>query len=337
MTVSVVVPNWNRADLLRCVLPSVAAQRLPAGRRLEVVVVDNGSSDGSAAVARNWNARLLPLGTNRGVGYALNRGIECTVGEWILLLNNDVELAEDWIAELLQAAERSGAWFATGRIYDAHSRQLLDGAGDAVCRGGSAVRLGHGKPDGPVFSEFRQTYFPSATASLFRREFFVRAGGFDEELFAYLEDVDLGMRAAALGLRGVYVPQATAWHRGSETAGRWSDRSVSWITRHQLAIVARHYSQPMLLRFGKPLLVAQLLWLALVASRGKVVSWLRGMWLGARDFRDRWYPDARPGDDALARALCEAEWEIHRFQSSAGWDSYWKWYFRLVRPDRRSG
>lgn len=336
MTVSVVIPHWNRADLLQRVLHSVAAQGLPENHRVEVIVVDNGSADESAAVARAHGARTILLGANRGVSHALNCGIEQAAGEWIVLLNNDVELAADWIAALLAAASRAGAWFATGKTFDASQRHLLDGAGDAVCRGGSAWRLGHGKPDGPAFAEPRATFFPSATATLFRREFFARAGSFDESFFAYLEDVDLGMRAAALDLRGIYVPEAAAWHIGSETVGRWSDQTVSWITRHQLTIVGKHYSEAMLLRFAGPLAVAQLLWLSLVVRRGKLVPWLRGIRLGAADIRERWRPGCRPGESALARALCDAETEIADFQAASGWDSYWKWYFRLVRPDRQA-
>ncbi len=334
MTVSVVIPHLNRADLLERVLGSVAAQRLPPGHATDVIVVDNGSSDGSEGVARSHGATTVLLGRNLGVSHALNRGIEQARGDWVLLLNNDVELAPDWIAELLAAASGAGAWFATGKIFDATRRDLLDGAGDAVCRGGAAWRLGHGRPDGPAFCEPRATYFPSATASLFRREFFSRAGIFDESFFAYLEDVDLGMRAAALGLCGVYVPQARAWHRGSETGGRWTDRSVAWITRHQLALVAKHYSEEMLLRFGPPLAVAQLLWFALAACRGKLAPWLRGTWLGLADFRSHWRPGPRPGEAALASALCQGEREIAEFQAASGWDSYWKWYFRLVRLQR---
>lgn len=336
MTVSVVIPHRNRADLLQRALASVAAQRLPPGHSADVIVVDNGSVDRSAEVAQEHGARTVRLGTNRGVSHALNRGIERASGDWILLLNNDVVLAADWIAELLAAARRSGAWFATGKIYDDARRHRLDGAGDAVCRGAAAWRLGHGRRDGAAFSASRPTYFPSATASLFRREFFSRAGCFDESFFAYLEDVELGMRAAALGLRGIYVPGAEAWHRGSETGGRWSDRSVAWITRHQLTLVAKHYSEEMLLRFGAPLAVAQILWLALAASRGKLAPWLRGIGLGLADLRSYWRPGARSGDGALSRALCDAELEIASFQAASGWDAYWRWYFRLVRPDRRA-
>ena len=268
-TVSVVIPHLNRADLLERALRSVTAQRMPPGCHLEVIVVDNGSTDDSTAIARELGARVIELGSNHGVSLALNRGIKEARGEWIALLNNDVRLAREWLELLLDGACREKAWFATGKIYDAAREHLLDGAGDAVCRGGAAWRLGHGKPDGPAFSSQRATHFPSATAALFRREFFDRAGLYDETFFAYLEDVDLGMRAAALGLQGVYLPKAEAWHLGSETAGRWSARSVTWITRHQLLLIAKHYSGPMLLNFAVPIAAAQLLWAALAVSRGR--------------------------------------------------------------------
>ncbi len=334
MTVSVVVPQLDRADLLAALLRSVAAQRLPPGADTEVIVVDNGSRDASVDVARASGALAVTLGSNRGVGFALNRGIERASGEWVALLNNDVELSEGWLAALLAGARAAGAWFATGRVLDATRRDRLDGAGDAVCRGGAAWRLGHGKPDGPAFGRPAATFFPSATASLFRREFFARAGLFDEAFFAYLEDVDLGMRAAALGLGGAYVPGAVCWHLGSATAGAWSDRSVAWITRHQLLLVAKHYSEAMLLRFGPQLLVAQLLWAGLAVSRGRSMAWLRGFGLGLADWRARWRPGARPGEGALVAALLSSERQIEAFQRAAGWDAYWNWYFRLARSDR---
>lgn len=332
MTVSVVIPHWNRADLLVTVLGSAQDLRLPSGADLEVVVVDNGSQDDSVALAELYGARVIQLASNEGVSRALNRGIEAARGEWIALLNNDVEPAEDWLAQLLDRALRTGAWFATGKIFDAARRDLLDGAGDAVCRGGAAWRLGHGKPDGPAFSQSRATFFPSATAALFRRGFFERAGAFDEAFFAYLEDVELGLRAAQLGLAGIYVPEARAWHRASETGGRWSDSSVAWITRHQLLLLAKHYSSRMLLRFGVPVLTAQLLWAALAASRGRWRAWWRGIWLGLGDCRAQRRPASGRGDGRLIDALCAGEAEIAFFQASAGWDTYWKWYFRLAWP-----
>ncbi len=332
MTVSVVIPHLNRADLLSRVLLSLDAQRLPPGVGLEVIVADNGSIDASVELAAGRGVKTILLGTNRGVSHALNRGIEQATGEWIVLLNNDVDLAPDWLARLLEAASGADAWFATGKVFGGMRADLLDGAGDAACRGGVAWRLGHGKPDGLAFSRPRATYFPSATASLFRRDFFERAGLFDESFFAYLEDVELGMRAAGLGLRGIYVPEAVSWHLGSETVGPWSDPTVAWITRHQLLILAKHYSEAMLLRFGFAVVVAQLLWAVLALSRGRFKAWLRGFRLGLGDCRERWQAAPRTGDSRLAAALRASEEEIARFQQAGGWDAYWKWYFRLARP-----
>ena len=336
MTVSVVIPHRDRADLLERVLSCLSNQRLPGDTSLEVIVVDNGSSDGSADVAAAHGARSILLGSNQGVSKALNRGIEASGGAWIAVLNNDVDLASDWLAVMLEAAQRADAWFVTGKVYETGGAGVLDGTGDAVCRGGTAWRLGHGKLDGPEYSRPRSTYFPSATAALFRREFFDLAGLFDESFFAYLEDVDLGMRAAALGLAGVYVPDALAWHRGSATSGRWSSRSVSWITRHQLLLIAKHYSEALLLRFALPVLAAQLLWAALALSRGRFRAWLAGIVLGLRDCRAHWRPRSRRGEEGLAAALRAGEGEIAALQLAGGWDSYWRWYFRLVgQPARR--
>ena len=332
MTVSAVIPHLDRADLLDRALGCLAAQRLPPGTDLEVIVVDNGSSDGSARVAAGHGARRIPLGANQGFSKALNRGLAAARGDWIAVLNDDVEIAPDWLAALLGAAQRDEAWFSTGKVYDALRPDLLDGAGDAVCRGGAAWRIGHGRRDGPEYSRPRVTYFPSATAALFRREFFERAGTFDERFFAYLEDVDLGMRAARLGLEGVYVPDALAWHRGSATAGRWSDRSVFWITRHQLLLIAKHYSEALLLQFALPVLAAQLLWAGMALSRGRFRAWLSGVLRGLEDCRSHWNPDSRQGEQCLAAALRAGEGEIAALQRAGGWDVYWRWYFRMAGP-----
>ena len=296
--------------------------------------MDNGSRDASLEVARAFGARTIALGSNLGVGAALNRGIAAARGDWVAILNNDVDLAPGWLDRLLAGAVREGAWFATGKVYDRTRHPVIDGAGDGVCRGGAAWRLGHGRPDAAAFRRSRPTYFPSATASLFRRRFFDRAGGFDESFFAYLEDIDLGMRAAARGLVGVYLPEAEAWHRGSATAGRWSDRTVGWITRHQWLLLAKHYSERMLLRFGRQIAVAQLLWAAQAFARGRPGAWLRGFAHGLADFRAHWRAGSRAGEPALVAAIEASEGEIAGLQAATGWDTFWRLYFLLAGPVR---
>lgn len=231
------------------------------------------------------------------------------------------------------------AWFAAGKTVSLRDRSTIDGAGDAVCRGGTAWRLGHGRPDGPLFDRARRTYFPSATAAVYRRSFFDRVGFFEESFFAYLEDVDLGLRAALEDLPGLYVPEAVAAHQGSETAGQWSEAMVRWITCHQLLLLAKFYPAGLLLRFARPILAAQLLWAVLAVSRGRSAAW----WAGFREAAARARAirgagcDLRERGGRLSAVLRSAESEIVRFQRATGWDAYWKWYCRLAWPPAEEG
>lgn len=337
---SFVIPHWNRRPLLEAALGSIARLEKPEHVEIETIVVDNASADDSVSAARALGARVVELERNEGVSRALNRGIAAATGERVVLLNNDVELEPDWLARMLAAVESDGVWFAACRTLrwtdkGLTERAIIDGAGDALCRGGAAWRLGHGRADGPLFAVARKTYFPSATATLFRAEFFGRVGLLEEDFFAYLEDADLGVRAALADLPGVYVPEAIAYHRGSETAGRWSALTVESMTRHQILLVAKYYPVGLLLRFAGPILAAQVLWALLAASRGRAWAWLRGVSAGVRAagrFRKqaRWLRGAP--EQRLAAALEAAEAEIRRFQRASGFDSFWKWYFRLAWP-----
>ncbi|MCB1018526.1 MAG: glycosyltransferase family 2 protein [Acidobacteria bacterium] len=336
MTVSVVIPNWNQRELLVSALRSIGALRKPVDCIIETIVVDNASIDGSAEAAEALGATVLRQGSNLGVSRAFNAGIAVASGEFVALVNNDVELSEDWLERLL-AALYASAWFAAGKSLDWTDRTRIDGAGDAVCRGGAAWRLGHGRADGPEFEQRRKTFFPSATATLFRKAFFERAGGFEEAFFAYLEDVELGVRAAAAGMEGVYEPAARAYHRGSVTGVRWSAQMVRWMTAHQVLLLAKHYPAGLLLRFARPIAAAQLLWGAMSVSRGRGVAWALGLVDGMRGWRSMrrslLRSEARDGSSSrLAKALEAAEGEIVRIQRATGWDGYWKWYCRLAWP-----
>src|SRR5262249_11881840 len=251
--VSFIVPHWNRGDLLAAALASIRGQSC---RALEVLVVDNGSTDGSQRVAREAGVKILQLESNKGFSFAVNRGIEAAGGDRIAVLNNDVELEPTWTAKLLEALDGSGAWFALGKLLDHADRRRIDGVGDAICAGGTSCRLGHGRPDQALFDTPRATFFPSGTAVLFRRDFFVRAGLYDERFFAYLEDVDLGLRAGLLGLKGVYVPEAVGYHRSGATIGAWSGRMVNWLTRNQILLLAKHYPGQLWGEFGRAILVS---------------------------------------------------------------------------------
>src|SRR5437660_1466897 len=146
MSITAIVPVWNGRELLEKLLDSLDRQTT---RAAEIIVVDNGSTDGAPEVARRRGARVEPMGHNAGFAAAVNRGIELARGEWIAVLNSDIELAPDYLEKLCAA----DAWFATGRILDARRNGLVDAAFDLTCRGGTTWRAGNGRADGPLLSE----------------------------------------------------------------------------------------------------------------------------------------------------------------------------------------
>jgi GT2 family glycosyltransferase len=333
MSISAIVPVWNGRDLLARLLASLAAQTTPAA---EVLVVDNGSHDGAPALACQRGARVIAMGRNAGFAAAVNRGIREARGEWIAVLNSDVELAPDYFEKLLAAR----APFATGKILQRAQSTIgatpgatpaIDATFDALCRGAAAWRVGSGRPDGPIFSQELAIASPPWTAVLFRADVFPRAGWLEETFESYLEDVDFGLRCAALDIRGRYVPTALAWHLGSAALGRWHPETVRRIARNQLLLLARHYPSRLVLRWLWPILVAQLLWGAVALRHGTGFAWLRGKWQGLSGFATARGSGRRLDAEFLKRWLPENERRIYEIQQATGFDSYWKLYFFLTR------
>jgi GT2 family glycosyltransferase len=324
--VSVIIPNWNGAGLLHATLTCLGRQTVRPG---EIIVVDNGSSDQSIAVAAAAGVRVIALPENQGFCRAVNAGIRDAGGDWIVILNNDVEVAQDWLATLLDCAIARDAWFATGKLIAADRATHLDGAWDAICRGACAWRCGTARPDGPAWNSERSIRFAPFTAALFRTELFSRVGLLDEVFESYLEDVDFGIRCATKGYSGVYVPEATARHKGSATLGRWHKETVRRISRNQLLLVARHFPRHWIVRYGWPVLVGQALWGLLALRHGAGLAFVKGKVEGMRRFRQV-RNDAQSSASALSTILRESENEIHDLQRQTGYDLYWRLYFALT-------
>ncbi|MFN7997109.1 MAG: glycosyltransferase family 2 protein [Bryobacteraceae bacterium] len=320
---SVVVPVWNRRDLLERFLCTLRLQTFPIG---EVLVVDDGSSDGSADLAESLGARAIRMQTHGGFAKAVNRGIREARSPLIAVVNNDVEMDPEWLAELAKAMEE-GVWFATGKILQPGSPERIDVTYDAICRGGTAWRVGNGRPDGPLFREPRIIGWVPFTAALFRAELFDNIGLLDERFESYLEDVDFGLRCALAGFRGRYVPSATARHLGSATLGRWHTEVTRRISRNQVFLVAKHYPRRLFFRYLWPILVAQSLWGMVALRHGAGWAWLRGKAEGLRRLSD--FRNGSQSAD-VGTILSDSEHEIRRLQKASGSDYYWSLYFLLT-------
>jgi GT2 family glycosyltransferase len=325
--VTVVVPNWNCRHHLARLLESVRRQTHTVE---EVIVADNGSADGSPEAAEAAGARVIRLGANTGFCPAVNSGIRRARTSWVAVINNDVELTPGWLERLLEAARPDDTWFATGKLLSTRRRDCLDGTFDTICRGACAWRAGQGRPDTPEWDAPRPIRLAPFTASLFRRELFERVGLLDERFESYLEDVDFGLRCAKRGYGGIYTPRAVAYHAGSATLGAWHPETVRRMARNQVLLVAKHFPNGWLRRYGWPVVVAQSLWGMLAARHGALVPFVRGKLEGLRQFRAV-RAASRPAEEGDVRGIVEeSERDLLALQKQTGFDLYWRLYFALT-------
>ena len=327
--VSIIVPVWNGRPLIERLIPCLRAQTHPIAK---ILVVDNGSTDGAPEAAATLGAEVIRMGSNTGFSRAVNRGIQASHTEWLAVVNSDVEPAPDWLERLMEAAQQPNTWFAAGKIFNAARRSQIDGTYDALCRGGCAWRVGHGRSDGPEFSTARDIWFAPATATLYRAELFRRVGLLDEVFESYLEDVEFGFRCACLNYRGRYTPAAVAYHIGSATLGRWHAQVVKKISRNQVLLLAKYYPAALLLRFAWPVLLSQTLWGFLALRHGAFWAFVHGKISGLAHFRTqrRRSRELRINAGRIAGILREAERDINRLQRQTGFDWYWRVYFALT-------
>ena len=210
--VSVVIPNLNGAHLLPMALDTLRQQTFTD---FEAIVVDNGSADCSLKLLKEKypEVRIVPLDKNYGFAYPVNRGIEASKGEFVCLLNNDIELDPRWMEELLTALEKNpGAGSAGPKLMRYHERERINVLGIRVNRDGHVEIVGAGEHDNGQYNEERLVFGVNAGASMYRKAMFDDIGLFDEVFFASFEDVDLAFRAQLAGYKALYVPRAVGYH-----------------------------------------------------------------------------------------------------------------------------
>jgi len=248
--ISIIIPNWNGKSYLERCLNSLKDQDFS---NYEVIVVDNGSTDGSVEFIENFfpKARVVAFEENQGFSRAVNEGIRRAKGKYVLLLNNDIEADPHLLRHLHEAISSSGdVDFCACRMMDFRTRELIDGIGDGYPRKGKAFRIGHGAKYEPPFDRRRRVFGACAGAALYKKTLFEVVGLFDEDFFAYHEDADWNFRANLMGYRCHYIPQAVVYHSGSSTTGSLvNEFTVFHNIRNMINVIVKNMPTALLLKF----------------------------------------------------------------------------------------
>ncbi len=238
--VTVVIPNLNGMKYLKACLDSLEQQTF---RDFEVILVDNGSSDGSASFVEEQypQIQVVCFSGNTGFSKAVNEGIRRSSSTYVLLLNNDTVSDPSMVGELVAGIRRHPkAFSAQARIMSLKQPDLLDDAGNYYCALGWAFAAGKDKKAEAYMKE-KKVFSSCACAAIYRKDLLEKTGLFDEKHFAYLEDVDIGYRGRLLGYENWYIPASCVYHAGSASSGsRHNAFKVSLTSRNSIYLIRKN-------------------------------------------------------------------------------------------------
>ncbi len=284
---TVVIPNYNGIQYIDACLESLY-KAMDDEYQFKIIVVDNGSTDKSREVVRDKypQVSLIDLGENTGFAYAVNRGIEAADTEYVLLLNNDVVVDECMVQFLEDAmGDESEAFSINSLMLSMSNPEIVDGAGDYYCALGWAFAYGKDKKELKIKRGLhrRELFSCCGGASIYRKRIFGEIGLFDEEHFAYLEDVDIGYRARLAGYKNLLEVVAVCWHAGSGSSGsrynefkiKLSSRNSTYLIRKNMPLLQRIINLPLfMIGFGIKILF--------FAKKGYGKLYLNGLFEGIR-------------------------------------------------------
>ena len=249
LKISIIVPNWNGIKFIGMCLDSLARSDFHS---YEVIVVDNGSVDGSREMIEEKypRVRLIKNRENMGFAVACNQGIKAAKGKYISLLNNDIEVESSWLTKLYEGMERHPeCGMGTTKMMFLDQRDTFYNAGDLFHSWSAGGGRGQGEKDIGQYDKEDYVFGACAGAGIYRREFFEQVGIFDEDFFIFAEDVDINMRGQLQGFKCVYLPEAKVYHIGTATVGLYSDRYIYLCKRNDIFVLVRNYSLKMYFRY----------------------------------------------------------------------------------------
>ena len=311
---SVIIVNWNGRHFLKECLDSVFAQTC---KDFEVILVDNGSTDGSMEFVRKAypKVRVLENASNLGFAEGNNVGFRAAKGRYIVPLNNDTKAHPRFLEALLKCAEKGGRRLGSvgSRMLYYSQPHLVNSTGIAALKDGGGRDRGVNKPNSGEWSKGCEIFGPCAGAALYLREALedVKEGDdyFDPSFFAYFEDVDLAHRLRLRGWKSLYCPDAVVLHHGRGTSRKISDFNIYYGNANRLKVIIKDFPRGLIIRFLPWILLRQMfeffyytvlhLSLAPTRARLRVLSELGSLLRKRRGIQSR----RRVGDSQLAAWL----------------------------------
>lgn len=239
MHATVIIPNYNGIHFIEeCLAAIYAGTQIP-----EVIVVDNASKDGSCELVEEKypQVNLVKFQTNKGFCSAVNKGIELANTKYVILLNNDTKVEKKFVEELVKAIEcRKDAFSVGAKMLSMKEPDKIDDAGDLYCALGWAFALGKDEPE-HRYNRASEIFASCAGAAIYRKSVFEKIGYFDENHFAYLEDIDIGYRAKIFGYHNYFEPRAVVYHEGSSVSGsRYNAFKTRLTSRNSIYLIYKN-------------------------------------------------------------------------------------------------
>jgi len=258
--VSVIVLNWNgKEHLLECCGSVMKTAYAP----LEVIVADNGSTDGSVRAVRSAYPSIVVLENGRNLGYAEgnNRGVGIAKGEYVVTLNNDVVVEPDWLDKPVDCLERDhGLFAACGRQMNYYDRSIIDSLFHYPGPGLLFLRAGHGETleqNSPLLLP-GQVIAVNGGAAIYRKKMFLDLGGFDPDYRFYSEEADLCMRAFLRGTKCLFVPQSTVYHKEGASFKKTKGENLYYHERNRMWFLFKFFPFPFFARNIVPLALEEM-------------------------------------------------------------------------------
>lgn len=282
MKLSVIIPNYNGLPYLKRFLFTVIENDF---KEKEIIIVDNGSNDGSVEWLKDLKKELIiiELNENNGFSKAVNKGITNSHGEYIVLLNNDVMLPQGFLSMLYKCMlQKQNTFSVQAKMLKYDDQNIIDDAGNNLTLLGWTKKRGHGRTK-KHYQKESKIFSTCAGAAIYKKSIFDEIGYFDEQFFAYLEDVEIGYRSRIFDYENWYYPDAICFHVGSGTTGsRYNPFKVKISARNSIYLVYKNMPWIQLI-FNTPLfLLGCLIKWFFFFFKGYGKDYRKGLWEGLR-------------------------------------------------------